>query len=256
MSEGGGHSFMSEPERPVIILFMGEREEHAITSFKHFYPSSVHIITSEKFSGKYQGLIEQWSADFGFRQGRVKSITDLFEASSVNSMLRASFECLAEERESSGDSDSRLYIGITGGTTHMAITGSYMAQLVGGTAFYVLRPPEGKPVLPQRDILIFPEMGGMKLALGTMTPDVNYLMSNQSGKVEELIEQTRMNEYYIEMATDTGLMRIEDGKWELTEIGRASFAFSSNTSAWGEVHILLQDMISQNDRDNDDIMHG
>ena len=49
---------MSEPERPVIILFMGEREEHAITSFKHFYPSAVHIITSEKFSEKFLFFFE------------------------------------------------------------------------------------------------------------------------------------------------------------------------------------------------------
>jgi len=247
---------MPEPERPTMILFMGDREEHAITSFKNFYPSSVHIITSEKFSEKYEGLIQGWSGDFGFRAGLVKSITDLFEASSVNSMLKASFECLADEYEARNETPGPLYVGITGGTTHMALTGSYLTQLVGGTAFYVLRPPEGKPILPQRDILIFPEMGGAKLALRTKTPDIHYLMSNQSGSVEELKEHSMMNDDYLEMASDAGLVVVKDDSWEVTELGRASFGLASSTSAWGELSFLVSNMMGSSEDDDDDIMHG
>ncbi len=250
------HVMMPEPERPTMLLFMGDREEHAITSFKHFYPSSVHIITSDRFSEKYESLIQEWSGDFGFRAGQVKSVTDLFEPSSVNSMLKASLECLADEYEARDGTPGQLFVGITGGTTHMALTGSYLTQLVGGTAFYVLRPPEGKPILPQRDILIFPEMGGAKLALRTKTPDIHYLMSNQSGSVDELKEESMMNDDYLEMASDAGLIEVKEGSWEVTELGRASYGFASSTSAWGELTFVMNNMMGSSEGDGDDVMHG
>ena len=47
MSDEAPVNGMAEPPRPVLLLFMGENEDHAITSFQRFFPASVHIVTSD-----------------------------------------------------------------------------------------------------------------------------------------------------------------------------------------------------------------
>ena len=51
---------MSTENRPVMVLFMGGTEDHAVTSFQKYYPESVHIITSDKYAEKYETLLDQW----------------------------------------------------------------------------------------------------------------------------------------------------------------------------------------------------
>ena len=128
---------MSTEKRPVMILFMGGTEDHAVTSFQKYYPESVHIITSDKYAEKYETLLDKWSGEYNFRRGLVGFVDDLFEPTGVNSLVGAFYEAMQNERENEPERTDppQFAIGITGGTMHMAVTGTYLAQLVGGFVF-------------------------------------------------------------------------------------------------------------------------
>ena len=244
---------MAEPPRPVLLLFMGENEDHAITSFQRFFPASVHIVTSEMFSEKYDGMLTEWSENYGFRRGKVCTVDDLFKPSAVNSLIAASCEALNDEVEHTDESErGSLMVGITGGTMHMAVTGTYLAQLVGGTVFYVLRPPEGQHVLPARDVVIFPELRSLRTALGTMIPDIHYLMSTSEGKVEDLFEQSNINDYYLQELESNGLIDVEGDTWKLTDLGLHSFGFVSKSRLWNDFHMVLSNLSGDGEKGSDD----
>ena len=90
---------MSTENRPVMVLFMGGTEDHAVTSFQKYYPESVHIITSDKYAEKYETLLDQWSGEYNFRRGFVGFVDDLFEPTGVNSLVGAFYEALHHEME-------------------------------------------------------------------------------------------------------------------------------------------------------------
>ena len=69
---------MSTENRPVMVLFMGGTEDHAVTSFQKYYPESVHIITSDKYAEEYETLLDQWSGEYNFRRGVVGFVEDLY----------------------------------------------------------------------------------------------------------------------------------------------------------------------------------
>ena len=77
---------MSTENRPVMVLFMGGTEDHAVTSFQKYYPESVHIITSDKYAEKYETLLDKWSGEYNFRRGLVGFVDDLFEPTGVRAM--------------------------------------------------------------------------------------------------------------------------------------------------------------------------
>lgn len=249
---------VTSPGRPVMLLFMGQNEDHAITSFQKFFPASVHIITSDKFSGKYEKLLTTWSESYDFRRGKVCSVDDLFEPSAVNSLFSASFQALKDETENLDESQNPgpLFIGITGGTMHMAVTGTYLAQVIGGTVFYVLRPPDGQPVIPARDVVIFPELDSLQTALNTLTPDIHYLMSKSEGSVEEMFDDSNVNDLHLNRLVSQGLIEIDEGNWKVTELGKASFNFIAGSMIWQEFHMVLSNFNQSQDDDPNDPMHG
>ena len=252
-------STMAEPPRPAMLLFMGGNPDHAITSFQRFFPSSVHIVTSDRYSEKYEEMLTEWSVNSGFRKGLVCFVDDLFEPSAVNSLITASFQALRNEFEQKGDSEETvpLLVGITGGTMHMAVTGTYLAQLVGGTVFYVLRPREGQPIRPARDVVVFPELRSLKTALTTVVPDVHYLMGEGEGQVEELLEASNINDYFLEQLESAGLIKVDEGSWQLTDLGYHSFNFISKSRMWDDFHMILEQMLSDSQSDSEDsAMHG
>ena len=259
MSNQASVKGMAAPPRPVLILFMGKNDGHAITSFQHFFPASVHIVTSDRFSDKYEEMLTEWSDSYGFRRGTVNSVDDLFEPTAVNSLIAASCGALREEFEHGGESEEKgpLLVGITGGTMHMAVSGTYFAQLAGGTAFYVLRPPEGQPVIPARDVVVFPELRSLRTALTTTIPDIHYLIGEGEGEVEKLFEESEINGYWLDKLESEGLIEIEENKWQLTDLGHHSFSFITSSRMWNDVHTIFESMATESEKSPDDnLMHG
>ena len=82
--------------RNALILFMGERIEHALTSIQKYVPEVVYIVTSDTYCAKHKRRLKEWSKQYGFRDGGVKCVDNLFHQSAVTSILN---EVLSIERE-------------------------------------------------------------------------------------------------------------------------------------------------------------
>ena len=247
----------NQEQRPIMLLFMGRTDEHAITSFQHFYPCSVHIITSDKFQSKYEKLVKKWSDEYSFR-GQVHAIDDLFLPSSVNSLFTAAFSAIDHEIKTHSSSDHNLefpvLFGVTGGTMHMAVAGTYLSQIIGGAVFYVLRPPEGKEPIPARDIMMFPELSSIRTALQTLTPDIHFLMSKREGELDTMFEDSNINDIHLSRLVEQGLVSITEGNWKVTDLGAASFDFVANSMLWNEFHHFLSSKAKSTS--SDDMMHA
>ncbi len=242
---------MEENNRPVMILFMGGTEDHAVTSFQKYTPDSVHIVTSDKYAEKYETLLDQWSGEYGFRRGVVSFVSDLFEPSGMDSLVGAFYGTLHDERENGPERphSPQLAIGITGGTMHMAVTGAYLAQVVGGFVFYVLKPKDGQAVVPNRDVIHFPIANSVRVALRTHVRDINYLMGKQRGTLEELASETGINEHWLNSLVGNHLVGINEEGWFVTIHGADAFNYVASTAVWGNYNSMIEYF---NDRDKED----
>ena len=249
---------MLENNRPVMILFMGGTEEHAVTSFQRYYPESVHIVTSDKYAEKYEALLDQWSGEYDFRRGVVSFVDDLFEPSGMNSLVGAFYGTLNDERENGPERPNapQFAIGITGGTMHMAVTGAYLAQVVGGFVFYVLRPKEGQAVVPNRDVVHFPIADCTKIALQTNVNDINYLMSKQSGTMKELESESGVNEFWFNTLRESGIVGVNEDGWYVTVHGADAFNYVAGTRIWGNFHSMLEFFTNKDKEDREGSRDG
>ena len=102
---------MGESPNIGLIIFMGERSEHVVTSIQRYIPSIVHIVTSDTFKIKHSRRLKSWSEKFGFEKGQVRSISDLFEPTAAASILNEVVELISLDSENETD----WHIGITGG---------------------------------------------------------------------------------------------------------------------------------------------
>ena len=249
---------MEEESRPVMILFMGGTEEHAVTSFQRYYPESVHIVTSDKYAEKYESLLDQWSGEYDFRRGVVSFVEDLFEPTGASSLVSSFYDTLVDERENGPERSHapQLAVGITGGTMHMAVTGAYLAQLMGGFVFYVLKPKEGQAVVPNRDVIHFPMANSLKIALQTHVNDIHYLMKNQNGTMEELMSDSSINEYWFNTLRGSGMLGINEEGWYVTLHGGDAFNFVAGTAIWSNFHTMMEFFTDRDKGDSRDNMFG
>lgn len=247
---------MEDLDRPILILFMGERTEHAELSIECFYPASVHIITSEKFGGMYEDVLNEWATKYDFRRGTVQAINNLFSQEAIESLLFSAFFALNEDVEATGDISFKRekLIGITGGTMHMAAAGTYLGQLLNATPFYVMRPPDGQAPVAKRDIICFPTLRGTNFIGGTSVEHISYIMNNKQGSLKEFYEETGLPEGYVRTAYNLGMFGVkpDEDRWYLTDIGLHSYGFMTSSKLWGEFGNLLQTYYDMNSNKRDD----
>ena len=236
-------------EGPGLILLMGKRTEHALTSIQCYVPSVVHIVTSTDFKSQNSRRLKSWSEKYGFRKGEVRAVDDLFENTAVNSIL--SEICQIADKEKIGEDKTRWYIGITGGTMHMAATGMYAALLLGIMPFYVIKPPEGQVPMPNRDVFEFPQMLGISIVL-SMPMNVLAFINQGSGLIQEIFENRLMPPGMFDYLCEIGILFSDNEKWFLTEEGKASINIVKNTPIAKE----LLDLKIGKHADNDDQFLG
>ena len=208
----------------VMILFMGGSHEHAITSIQHFVPDAVHIVTSTKYEKPYRRRLSDWSKKFKFRRGTVQSISDLFEPSSVSSLIGCAWRVAGHEHDfSEGRMDTwKWTIGITGGTMHMAAVASLVAGVLDANAFYVIEPEDGAAIMPNRDVIMLPGINALKLAMAMNPLDLDFVMSDETGDLEILYDNTSIQPWMIDLMKSSLLVEIhpEEPQWRLTTMGR------------------------------------
>ena len=97
----------------------------------------------------------QWSGEYNFRRS-CGFVEDVFEPTGVNSLVGAFYElCTTKWKMVLSSAPPNWPLALRE-DVHMAVTGTYLAQLAGGFVFYVLRPEEGQAVVPNRDVIQFP----------------------------------------------------------------------------------------------------
>ena len=218
--EAGGEEGASDR---VMILFMGGSHEHAITSIQHFVPDAVHIITSDKFDKAYRRRLKEWSQKYKFRRGTVQAVSDLFEPSSVSSLIGCAWSVAGHEHNLSGGKMATYLwtIGITGGTMHMAAVASLVAGVLDAHAFYVIKPEEGTAIMPNRDVIMLPGVHALKMAMALNPLDVDFMMSDDTGDLERLFEQTGVEPWMMDLMETSLLVEThpDEPKWRLTPMG-------------------------------------
>jgi hypothetical protein len=214
-----------------LILFMGERVEHALTSIQRYLPSVVHIVTSDKFATKHKRRLKEWSKHYTFRPGTVRSIENLFHKSAVTSILNEVMS-IKNEEDLLHDSELIWRIGITGGTMHMAAAGSYAGLILGMKVFYVSMPQgEAKP-MPIRDVIELPQLNALGLIMHLPYGVLRYLKLGK-GEVKDFVDIIPENLFLI--MCDMDLLFFDDKSWFLTEEGAATIELVSNTAMIDEL---------------------
>lgn len=229
-----------------MILFMGKSHEHAPPSFQKFIPDQVHIITSDIFRKEHMRRLNTWSKKYGFTKGKVKSVDDLFEESSINSLMKCVFELVEHSnQEKPPGSISNWYIGLTGGTMHMAASATLAGSLIGARLFYVIKPGEGQSVMANKHVFEFPTLGAIGLSLKVATKDLIYLRTKEKGDFEHFKENCDIPSYFFELMREKGLVTIGEKGWEVTLLGKRCFEVVLSSAISGELFELRK---SLNDR--------
>ena len=207
-----------------LILFMGKRTEHAEVSIQKYVPEVVHIVTSEELRDECQIHLERWESMYDIRAGGVKAVDDLFEATAVGSLLNAVAKIRSQE---SDEGPKRWYVGLTGGTMHMAATAVYASILMDMQPFYVIRPPMGLEQMPNRDVLEFPAFHGMRTVLTLMPEHLNAIASGE-GNVKDLAE-SNLPEWLFTKLHRSGVIDVSEDSmtWKTTESGLAITDFAN-----------------------------
>ena len=209
-----------------LILFMGKRTEHAEISIQRYVPEVVHIITSEELRAEHEMNLEKWGDQYDLRQGGVKSIDDLFESTGVGSLLQLVATIRNEEAENGPD---QWYVGLTGGTMHMAATAVYASILMDMQPFYVIRPPIGTKQMPNRDVLEFPAFKGISSVLKLMPPHLSKI-SEGKGTIEEMVESGLPGPIFYDLV-DSDVINLdkEEMTWTITESGNKIVEYAMET---------------------------
>tara|TARA_B100000579_G_scaffold272292_2_gene224866 strand:- start:652 stop:1443 length:792 start_codon:yes stop_codon:yes gene_type:complete len=221
----------------VMILFMGRNFEHAKTSFQYYSPDAVHLITSDEMRKPYLRRLGNWSKSYGFRKGTVQSISDLFEGSSVNSLLSCVFRVVSEEHKASERpvETHTWTVGLTGGTMHMAAVATLASNALDATAFYVTRPKEGEAIMPRKQIFEMPTLISLKTAMVLSPGALRSIMDEGQGELPDLIESTGVEPWLVSRLEASGILETHPSRpvWRLTTPGKHILAMVSSGPMFG-----------------------
>ena len=137
-----------------LILTLGKSTEHVKTSLLNYSPDHLILITSEDFASTARRQLSHWKKQFDL-EGDVFVIKDLFsdkaaELIMMQTLLAIDFLNMAEL--------DQIFLGITGGTMHMAAAAASVATIADIPVFYV-KQPDGKQVIqPNKDIIEMPTL--------------------------------------------------------------------------------------------------
>ena len=227
----------SNPPDRVMILFMGRNFEHAKTSFQYYSPDAVHLITSEEMRKPYVRRLRNWSKTYGFRKGTVQSIADLFEGSSINSLLSCVFRIVSEEhRASEIPVETHMWtVGLTGGTMHMAAVATLASNALDATAFYVTRPKEGEAIMPRKQVFEMPTLISLKTAMVLSPGALRSMIEEGRGELPELIENKGVEPWLVNRLEASGILETHPSRplWRLTSSGKHILAMLSSGPMFG-----------------------
>ncbi|MBI79581.1 MAG: hypothetical protein CMQ51_04070 [Gammaproteobacteria bacterium] len=224
-----------------MILFMGKSHNHAPVSFQRYLPDEVHIITSDIFRKDYVRRLNSWSKQFNFKKGLIKDVNDLFESTSVDSLLKSIFEIMNQKSKEKEERPNEWYIGITGGTMHMAATASLAGSLINARIFYVVKPNSEETIIPNKHVIEFPSLHAISRVAGIHQKDLLYLNSLEKGSKEDWKENCDIPSWMLTELINVGTIKIDKNGWELTGLGKNCIELVLNSAISKHLSGLLID---------------
>jgi len=210
-----------EPSETVHIIFLGSRTEHVDIALSEMDADALHIITSTRYQKDAEGKIGPWCKEFKLREGMVQAIDDLFEATAVQSLLGAVHRIVNHEKEREF-TDLKWMVGITGGTQLMGAVGTYAANMIGGTPYYVHRIKENGEFLEGGVPMEFPDLVALNSLSEFKPKQLKDLLEREGGSLSEVVETGGELFKIVTQLQDSGLVTVdsEEKKWTLTEAGK------------------------------------
>ena len=154
-----------------VILTIGKSKQHAITAIQKFNPQYLMLITSKDLAASTKGRLTRWKKQYDL-DGSVFVIEDLFGYAGPENIMTQTFLAINALR---GLDCQEIYLGITGGTTHMAAVATSAATMSGISVFYVKQPDGDQVVQPNKDVLLMPNINAFR-AVRNMPVEVIELM--------------------------------------------------------------------------------
>lgn len=137
-----------------LILTLGKSTEHVKTSLLNYSPDHLILLTSEDFASTARRQLSHWKKQFDL-EGDVFVITDLFSNKAAEHIMTQTL--LAIDFLNMAELDA-IFLGITGGTMHMAAAAASAATIADVPVFYVKQPDGEQVIQPNKDIIEMPTL--------------------------------------------------------------------------------------------------
>ena len=138
-----------------LILTIGKSTEHVKTSIQFYNPDYLILMTSEEYASTTRRKLSHWKKQYDL-DGDVVVIEGLFTDDSAENIMTESLRAIDVLRTAEME---YIYMGITGGTMHMAAAASSAATIAGIAIFYVKQPDGQQVVQPNKDVIQMPTLG-------------------------------------------------------------------------------------------------
>jgi len=240
-----------------LVLTIGKSKEHAITAIQKFSPDHLILITSKDLISSTKSRLTRWKKQYAL-DGAVFIIEDLFGYAGPENIMTQTF--LAMDALKSIDCEE-IYLGITGGTMHMAAVATSAATMSGIPVFYVKQPDGEQVVQPNKDILMMPNINAFRAIRNMPVEVINFFRSivvdrkdeNQGILTKKEAAEAGIPSDYLDYLGIMGVLeRIDEDRHKFTYAG------------WTVVKLVrkspnldrMMDMLDRPPVDNNDHMFG
>tara|TARA_Y100000766_G_scaffold23930_1_gene16588 strand:+ start:4207 stop:4941 length:735 start_codon:yes stop_codon:yes gene_type:complete len=138
-----------------LILTIGKSTEHVKTSIQYYNPDYMILLTSEEYASTTRRKLSHWKKQYDL-DGDVAVIKGLFTDESAENIMTESLRAIDVLRSVEME---YIFMGITGGTMHMAAAASSAATIAGVPIFYVKQPDGEQVVQPNKDVIEMSTLG-------------------------------------------------------------------------------------------------
>ena len=240
-----------------LALTIGKSKEHAITAIQKFSPGHLILLTSEDLAPSTKSRLTRWKKQYAL-DGAVFIIEELFGYAGPENIMTQTFLAM-DALKSVGCEE--IYLGITGGTMHMAAVATSAATMSGIPVFYVKQPDGEQVVQPNKDILMMPNINAFRAIRNMPVEVINFFRSvvvdrndeEQGILTKEEAEEVGIPLDYLDYLGIMGVLeRIDQDRHKLTYAG------------WTVVKLVrkspnldrMMDMLHSSTNDDNDHMFG
>jgi len=207
-----------------LILTLGKSTEHVKTSLLNYSPKHLIILTSEVFASTARRQLSHWKKQYNL-EGDVFVIDDLFTTNAAENIMENTFLAIDFLRMKKF---KPIFLGITGGTMHMAAAAASAATIVDIPIFYVKQPDGEQVMQPNKDIIEMPSLSAFSQISSIPPPALQLFISaftekegSEKGTVHKSeAESIGIPPGYLDLLTELRVLdKIEKSTYKVTYMG-------------------------------------